>query len=50
MIIVFAGCDKAGKSTLIRRLHKTTKYQYPILDRFTESSIVYGLHNNRDEQ
>lgn len=47
MIIVFAGCDKTGKSTLIRKLHKATHYKYPILDRFTESSIVYGLHNNR---
>jgi len=47
MIIIFAGCDKTGKSTLIRKLHKATRYEYPILDRFTESSIVYGLHNNR---
>lgn len=47
MIVVFAGCDKTGKTTLIKALHKATNYKYPILDRFTDSSIVYGKYRNR---
>lgn len=46
--IVFSGCDKVGKSTIIRELHKATQYKYPILDRYTESSIVYGKHRKRN--
>jgi len=45
--IVLESVDKCGKSTIIRALHKRTNYRYPILDRFTGSSISYGKHNNR---
>lgn len=48
MILIFSGVDKTGKTTLIREVHKATNYKYPILDRFTESSIAYGKYRNRD--
>lgn len=47
MILIFCGCDKTGKSTLIKEVHKATNYKYPIIDRFTDSSIVYGKYRNR---
>ncbi len=46
-ILVFEGCDKSGKSTLIREVHKATNYKYIITDRFTPSSITYGKYRNR---
>jgi thymidylate kinase len=48
LMIVFAGCDKVGKTTLIKALHKETNFKYPILDRFTDSAICYGRYRNRE--
>lgn len=48
LTIILDSVDKTGKTTLIRELHKKTNYKYPILDRFTPSSITYGHYRNRD--
>lgn len=48
IIVLVEGLDKSGKSTLIRELHKATRYEYPIVDRFTGSTYAYGMLNYRE--
>jgi len=46
--ILFDGCDKCGKSTLIKALHQATDYKHVIVDRGILSNIVYGKFNCRN--
>ncbi len=44
-ILLFVGCDKTGKSTLMKNILKRTN-QHICVDRFTPCQYVYGrLHN-----
>lgn len=47
-IIIFEGCDKSGKSTLISSFNSLTQYNYWVLDRGFISSLVYDelFHRN----
>jgi len=47
MIILFDGCDKVGKGTLINAIHKVTDYEHVIFDRGIASNYVYGKFKKR---
>lgn len=40
-VIIFEGCDRAGKSTLLGMANKATNFKYWVLDRSPISSLVY---------
>ena len=48
VFLIFEGTDKTGKSTLISEVHKATQFKYPIIDRFSGSSVAYGKFRKRD--
>jgi len=47
MIILFDGCDKVGKDTLINAIHKLTNFKHVIVDRGIASNYVYGKFKKR---
>lgn len=47
-VLIFEGVDKTGKDTLIRQVHKISKYKYWTINRGIGTAIVYGKLNNRD--
>lgn len=48
VILLFCGCDKVGKSTIIKELLKRTN-AHICVDRFTACQIVYGkIHCKED--
>jgi len=47
MIIVWEGCDKCGKDSLIKELHRQTNFKHICINRFIGSHIVYGRFRHR---
>ena len=47
-ILAFDSPDKCGKDTLITAFHKATGYKYPVINRFTGTSMAYADFWNRD--
>lgn len=47
--IIVEGCDRQGKSTLIRELHKQTSFKYNIHDRSCMSMLCYSRLYDRGE-
>ena len=47
MIIVVEGCDKVGKNSLIKELHRQTNFKHICINRFIGSHIVYGRFRHR---
>lgn len=49
-IIIFAGTDGAGKTTLIQYLNKFSNYKYFCIDRFFDSAFVYDAISGRRQR
>jgi thymidylate kinase len=46
--LLFEGCDKVGKSSVIEAFHKLTNYEWYIIDRSLASIYVYGGFKDRN--